>query len=103
MGIRRAGWSPVVYPIRFDKRSPYQLSASPILGYEFKPNFRDPESRGDQNYPYINADGFREVERRRIKLPGVKRIIMLGDSVVAGPASANSIKPYPVSLNDRSN
>lgn len=67
------------------QKSVYRFSDNPILGYVFKENYRDNEEPDlSTSYPYINAHGFRDRERVYEKEEGVKRIIILGDSVVAG-------------------
>lgn len=67
------------------KKSVYKISSNPILGYEFKENYRD-EFRPNlsSSYPYINSHGYRDIERTYEKSKGVKRIILLGDSVACG-------------------
>ncbi len=69
--------------VQVDKTA-YKLSSNPILAYEFKKNYRDATPDLWQTFPYINAQGQRDVERARQKPEGVYRILMLGDSVVCG-------------------
>ena len=65
-------------------RSVYTRSANPILGFELKANYRDPNADLVSSFPYTNAHGQRDVERTIVKAPGTRRIIMLGASVVEG-------------------
>jgi len=68
-----------------DKKSAYQLSPNKVMGYEFKKNYRDDDSPDlSASFPYTNADGQRDVERTVERVQGKKRVILLGDSVVAG-------------------
>jgi hypothetical protein len=63
----------------------YQISDNPILGYEPIPNLRNPAADLHYgNFPETNSRGFRDVERTSEKPAGTRRIIVLGDSVVAG-------------------
>lgn len=68
------------------EKTAYRVSDNPILGFEMKPNYRDLSDEPDlsRSFPYINADGQRDIERRIEKSPGKRRILMLGDSVVVG-------------------
>lgn len=65
-------------------KSSYKLSDNPILGYELKPNFRSLSPNSYEVYSYTNAFGQRDIERTLKKPENKKRIIVLGDSVVAG-------------------
>jgi lysophospholipase L1-like esterase len=68
-----------------DTKSAYQLSSNPIMGYELKANYRDDNNPDlHASFPYVNADGQRDIERLVARIPGRKRILLLGDSVVAG-------------------
>lgn len=83
--VRFAGLAPVIHRVRTHvEKSAYQASDNPVLGYEFKPNYRDDRPDLSETFPYINAHGQRDIERIIEKTPGLKRIIVLGDSVVAG-------------------
>jgi tetratricopeptide (TPR) repeat protein len=62
----------------------YQRSTNPILGFELKKSWRDPDADLVRSYPSTNSYGQRDVERTLAKPPGVKRILMLGASVVEG-------------------
>ena len=83
---RLAHLAPEVHRLRTDAaKSAYRATENPILGYELKPNYRDagsPDLR--ESFPYTNADGQRDKERRVARVPGVRRLLVLGDSVVAG-------------------
>ncbi|MAE62930.1 MAG: hypothetical protein CMJ18_01550 [Phycisphaeraceae bacterium] len=65
-------------------RSVYTRSTNPILGFELKADYRDPDADLVSSFPYTNAHGQRDVERTFEKAPGIRRIIMLGASVVEG-------------------
>lgn len=69
--------------------SSYKFSDNPILGYELKPNFRSTNPNSSEVYSYVNAFGQRDKERTQAKPEGTKRIIILGDSVVAGNGIAD--------------
>lgn len=64
----------------------YQLSDDPIIGYEYRPNYKPSDAPSDwslKNFS-INSDGFRDREYTHKKPPGVYRILMLGSSITAG-------------------
>ena len=62
----------------------YRRSTNPILGFELKPNWRDTHADLMRSYPSTNSHGQRDVERSLAKPPGVRRILLLGASVVEG-------------------
>ena len=62
----------------------YRRSTNPILGFELKENYRHDQPDLIQNYERTNAHGQRDKERATEKPPGVRRILLLGDSVVEG-------------------
>lgn len=66
------------------EESAFRFSDNPVLGYEWKPGYRNAAPDLHQSFPMTNADGFRDVERTREKPSGAKRILVLGDSVAAG-------------------
>ncbi len=77
--------APVVYRLNPDaSESAYRFSDNPVLGYEMKPGFRDDTADLHQSFPSINSHGFRDIERRFERQTGVSRVIVLGDSVIAG-------------------
>ena len=65
-----------------DHESIYQRSSNPILGYELKPNYYNPAPDHEFTCRRINALGQRDIERTIEKPPGVRRVILLGDSIV---------------------
>ncbi|MBT3295340.1 MAG: tetratricopeptide repeat protein [Verrucomicrobia bacterium] len=65
-----------------DPDSPYKRSDNPILGYEHKANYRNANADLITSIPRTNAHGQRDVERSVEKPAGVRRVILLGDSVV---------------------
>lgn len=62
----------------------YKRSDNPILGVELKAGYRNPDADLNESYPRTNAHGQRDVERSLEPRPGVRRILLLGDSVVEG-------------------
>lgn len=84
--IRSLRIAPALMALNIDHiKSSYKISSNPILGYEIKANYRNPSPclhYGD--FPVTNSHGQRDVERTHQKPKGTKRIILLGDSVVAG-------------------
>ncbi len=85
LAMRLWGSAPWVFPIWVSvERTAYRRSANAVLGYEFKPNYRDPKADTHESLPSTNAHGQRDVERTIGKRPGTRRIVVLGDSVVAG-------------------
>jgi lysophospholipase L1-like esterase len=78
------------------QKTVYRLSDNPVLGYVFKENYRDQDQPDlTSSYPYINAHGLRDRERTVEKAPGTKRIILLGDSIVAG---AEGIRDHALTI-----
>jgi tetratricopeptide (TPR) repeat protein len=64
--------------------SVYRRSENPLLGYELKPGYRDPDADASRSYAFTNSHGQRDVERGVERRAGVGRVILLGDSVVEG-------------------
>lgn len=62
----------------------YQRSTNPILGFELKPNYSNPNPDYIDSYERTNAHGQRDEPRQTTKKTGVRRILLLGDSVVEG-------------------
>lgn len=91
--VRVLGISPRVYRLWTDGEfTSFQRSENPLLGYEYKPNFREDSLAAAQavaTFASINSDGLRDVERSVQKPPGTRRIILLGDSVVSGHGTAD--------------
>ncbi len=70
------------------QNSAYKLSENRILGYEMKPGYRDPDDPNlNDSFPRVNSIGFRDAERSVEK--SSFRILMLGDSVLAGHGIRN--------------
>lgn len=81
--VRVFGLAPALRAIdTSDPGSPYKRSDNPILGYELKANYRHSNADLITSLPRTNAHGQRDVERSVEKPPGVRRVILLGDSVV---------------------
>jgi hypothetical protein len=70
----------------YSDQGAYQLSDNPELGYEYRANYRATSENWDyqDSFPYINAHGFRDIERSVDKPEGVFRVALIGDSVIAG-------------------
>jgi len=84
--VRVTGWAPSVHPVRpWVQHSAYRASPNPLLGYVLKANYRDDDDPDlHESFATTNAHGQRDVERTHAKAEGVFRILLLGDSVVAG-------------------
>ncbi len=77
--------APGVYSLGANQEeSSFMLSENSVLGYELKPNFRVDKPNFHKSFPYTNSDGQRDKERKVNKFKGKSRILLLGDSVVAG-------------------
>jgi len=80
--IRLLGLAPPVHAIwRDDPDSFYQRSPNPLLNYVIKPNHRATVNGRPAS---SNEHGFRDRSRSLAKPEGVRRVILLGDSVVEG-------------------
>jgi len=83
--IRTSKIAPSLKPIVLSGNDTvYKRAENPILGFELKANYHDEQANLKKSYPSTNAHGQRDIERTIDKEPGVKRIILLGDSVVEG-------------------
>jgi len=80
--VRVTGGAPYLIRIRVDdKDSAFVRSKYPIMGYEYRPLTRlDDEKR--PAHSHINSHGQWDIERVTAKPAGIKRIIVIGDSVV---------------------
>jgi len=67
-----------------ESHTAYQRSQNPLLGFELKPSYRNDQADGIVSYPSTNSFGQRDIERSLEKRPAVKRVLLLGDSVVEG-------------------
>ena len=85
IALRILGLAPGVKPIVVsDFSTVYTLSSNPVLGYELKASYRDENANLIVSYPRTNSHGQRDIERTVEKRPGLRRVILLGDSVVEG-------------------
>jgi tetratricopeptide (TPR) repeat protein len=85
LGVRVLRLAPGVKAVWIsDASHAYKRSSNPIMGFELKPNYRNDNPDFIQGYPSTNSHGQRDVERSLEKPPGVRRILLLGDSVVEG-------------------
>ncbi len=83
--IRIAGLAPGIKPIELGSYDCiYKRSTNPILGFELKANCRSDNPDFIQTYERTNSHGQRDRERTVRKPDGVRRILLLGDSVVEG-------------------
>ena len=73
-----------------DEDTPYIRSPNPALTYVLRPNYRSASpSNHHGRFSFVNSFGQRDIERTSSRIPGKKRVIMLGDSVVAGHGEPN--------------
>lgn len=83
--VRMLNLAPRVFPTWLSsERTAYQRSENPILGYDLKANYRDPQADTHESFPSTNSHGLRDIERTLEKPKGVTRVVLLGDSIVAG-------------------
>ena len=83
--VRWMGTTPEVIPIGITSEDRiYRRSKNPYLSYEFKPDYRNDDADLKFDHPRTNSHGQRDIERTFDKPPGVRRVILLGDSVVVG-------------------
>lgn len=88
--LRSFALVPSVKPIAIsDDTSAYQRSKNPVLGFELKASYRNPSANNVFSYRSTNSHGQRDIERSIAKPAGVKRIVLLGDSVVEGMGIGN--------------
>lgn len=97
--MRIGGFAPKVFPIDIKSYdSPFIISKNEKLGYVYKKNFID----NITNQKLTNSFGLRDRERVLNKAPNVKRILVLGDSVIDGNLSESMLDKNEglYSLND---
>jgi Flp pilus assembly protein TadD/lysophospholipase L1-like esterase len=83
--IRIFRWAPGIKPIQLSSYDCiYKRSTNPVLGFELKANCHSDNPDFIQTYERTNSHGQRDRERTLQKPDGVKRILLLGDSVVEG-------------------
>lgn len=83
--VRSLGRGPDVKAIQLGTETcVYKRSTNPLLGFELKANYRNDDPDLIQSYARTNSHGQRDKERTLEKPPGVRRILLLGDSVVEG-------------------
>jgi len=83
--VRITGRAPAIKVMGFEQQDTvYRRSTNPLLGFEMKPNYRNDDADYSMSFPFTNSYGQRDVEREIEKTPGVRRILLLGDSVVEG-------------------
>lgn len=98
--VRWAGVAPEVSLIREGR---FRLSSNPDLGYEPVPHYeyRGPLTSFHDYSGVSNALGFRDVEHAVERAPGVRRVLVLGDSVAAGQGVARTEDIFPRQLEER--
>jgi lysophospholipase L1-like esterase len=85
LGARALDLAPAVKSLGLGSaHSVYQRSEDPLLGFELRASYRHDDPDYTTTYPFTNAHGQRDRERTVAKPPGVRRILVLGDSVVEG-------------------
>ena len=83
--VRILGQAPGIKPIQLSSYDCiYKRSTNPILGFELKANCSSDNPDFIQTYERTNSHGQRDRERTLKKPDGVRRILLLGDSVVEG-------------------
>jgi len=83
--VRVLGRAPGIKPIQLGSYDcTYKRSTNPILGFELKANCRSDDPDFIQTYERTNSHGQRDTERTLGKPDGVRRVLLLGDSVVEG-------------------
>lgn len=83
--VRVLGWAPGIKSIELSSYDCiYQRSTNPILGFELKANCRSDAPDFIQTYERTNSHGQRDKERTLRKPDRVRRVLLLGDSVVEG-------------------
>lgn len=83
--VRVFSLAPGIKPIQLSSYDCiYKRSTNPILGFELKANCQNHNPDFIQTYERTNAHGQRDKERNYHKPDGVKRVLLLGDSVVEG-------------------
>lgn len=83
--VRCFSLAPDTKPIELsDPDCVYRRSSHAILGFELKANYRNDHPDFIATYERTNSHGQRDRERTVQKPDGVKRILLLGDSVVEG-------------------
>lgn len=83
--VRVLGRAPGMKPIQLSSYDCiYKRSTNPILGFELKANCRSNDPDFIQTYERTNSHGQRDRERTLQKPDGVRRVLLLGDSVVEG-------------------
>ncbi|MFH1850290.1 MAG: SGNH/GDSL hydrolase family protein [archaeon] len=88
---------PELYRLQLNSTgSAFRVSDNPVLGYEFKKSYSDDNPDLYTSFPSTNSHGFRDIERTYEK--GSRRIIVLGDSVVAGTGIFNLNDTIPGQL-----
>jgi len=88
--VRAFNLAPHVRRIRVsysDENSIYKRSSDPILGYELKANYHNDHPDYNFTCGSTNSHGQHDVERKVEKPAGVRRVILLGDSVVESTES----------------
>ena len=85
LGARGLGLAPQTKSLGLDALdTAYRRSDNPVLGFELKPGYRSDTPDFVTTYPFINEHGQRDRSRSLEKPPGVRRVLVLGDSVVEG-------------------
>ncbi|MDT8301558.1 MAG: tetratricopeptide repeat protein [Sedimentisphaerales bacterium] len=83
--VRILDLAPGIKPIQLSSYDCiYKRSMNPVLGFELKANCRSDNPDFIETYERTNAHGQRDRERTLQKPDGVRRVLLLGDSVVEG-------------------
>lgn len=83
----------------------YQLSADPVIGYEYRPGYNPEQTPFDRDHAgfAINQAGFRDIDRPIAKPPRTFRILVLGDSTTAGNGIPDAARLYVSILQEQLN
>ena len=88
--VRVTGQAPQFRSLAVDQvDTVYKRSSNPILGFELKADYRNPDPGLRRAYTRTNSHGQRDAERTIAKPAGGQRVILLGDSIVEGHGVAN--------------
>lgn len=88
----------VIHLNTYGRESAFELSENPILGYTMKRNYFADSPDCHNTFASTNSLGFRDSERELVAKPDIKRVIVLGDSVIAGHGICNTANTIPAQI-----
>lgn len=87
--VRFLNLAPQLYWINTKSNtSSFELDPNPLLGYRMKKNEKNQQFNLHESFPITNTEGFRDYNRK-IEKSAKRRILLLGDSIVAGHGLEN--------------